>query len=414
MGRRMANLLTTIYLVMFFFGVFFINIFLVLHYQNRRRLQDHPKPKTFPTISFLVPAYNEEATIKDTISAIINLKYPKGKKEILIINDGSKDKTKEISKALSKKYKEVKLLDKKNSGKADSLNHALKIAKGELVAVTDADSYPKQDALIKMVGYFEDKKIGAVTSRVLVKNKDNWLSRFQIMDYSIIAWTRKLLDFVDSVYVTNGPLSIYRKKIVQQVGGFDPKNLTEDIEITWNILSNGYKTKMSYSAIVYTTVPEKLKTWISQRVRWNLGGLQTLYKYRRFVFVNPGNLFGYFVIPYVALSFILAIIGFLLLSRFFWVKGSFYFYSIFYSFQGYKLFNNFELNLTLTLLIFIGSIFFVLALIHYKAGFKASETGNKSILKILSYTLIYRPLYIIPLLESIYKLARRDIRWYTK
>ncbi len=410
----MPDALTIIYLVMFFFGIFFVNIFLVLHFQNKKRLYDYPKPKSFPTISFLVPAYNEEDSIRNTVEALLKTEYPKSKKEIIIINDGSKDRTKEIAQELEKKHPEVKLLDKKNSGKADSLNQAIKIAKGELIAVTDADSYPKPDSLQKMIGYFEDKQVGAVTSRVLVKNPANWLSRFQIMDYSIIAWTRKLLDFVDSVYVTNGPLSIYRKSIVLEAGGFDPSNLTEDIEITWNILSRGYKTKMSYSAIVYTTVPKKLKVWISQRVRWNLGGLQTLYKYREFVFQNPGNLFGYFVIPYVALSFILALVGFFLLARFFWVKGFLYFYSIFYYFEGYELFRNFEFNITLTLLIFIGAIFFTLAIIHYKAGFKASETGDQSILKILSYTFIYRPLYIVPLLKSIYKLIRRDIRWYTK
>src|SRR3989344_6603579 len=170
-----------------------------------------------------------------------------------------------------------------------------------------------------MVGHFEDKNVTAVTSRVLVKNKDNLLCRFQVMDYSIIAWTRKLLDFVDSVYVTNGPLSVYRKETARKIGGFDPNNLTEDIEITWHMLSEGYNTRMSYNAIVYTTVPEDLNTWIKQRVRWNLGGLQTVQKYWRSMFKRGA--FGYFVVPYVAASFFLAILGFLLVIRYLWVKG---------------------------------------------------------------------------------------------
>ncbi|MBI5804342.1 glycosyltransferase family 2 protein [Candidatus Pacearchaeota archaeon] len=409
------NILTAIYVVMFFFGILFVTIFLELHLRNKKRINDYPKPTKYPTISFLVPAYNEEDSIRNTVEALMNTTYPNEKKEIIIINDGSKDKTEEIGKSLEKKYKGiVKLLSKKNSGKADSLNQAIKIASGELIAVTDADSYPKPDALEKMVGYFEEENVSAVTSRVLVKNKKNWLGRYQVLDYSIIAWTRKLLDFVDSVYVTNGPLSIYRKSVVEKIGGFDPANMTEDIEITWHILSEGYKTKMSYSAIVYTTVPEDLKTWIKQRVRWNLGGIQTLYKYRKFVFRKPGNLFGYFVIPYVGLSFVLAIVGFLLLTRFIWIKGSFYFYSVYYAFRGYDLLNQLGFDIYLTLLIFLGLIFFAMAIWHYKLGFKTSETGNQKILRILSYTMIYRPLYIIPLIQAIYKLARRDIRWYTK
>lgn len=402
-----------VYLIMFFFGIFLVLLFLLLHMRNRRELFDFPEAKKYRSISFLIPAYNEEETIEETIKALIDVDYPKGKKEIILINDGSKDGTLRIARRLEKKYSEVKVLDKKNSGKADSLNQAIKIAKGELIAVVDADSFPTKDALLNMVGHFDDIKVGAVTSRVLVKNKRvNFLTRFQVLDYSIIAWTRKLLDFVDSVYVTNGPLSIYRTKYAKEIGGFDPKNLTEDIEITWHMLSKGYQTRMSYSAIVYTSVPEKLKQWINQRIRWNLGGLQTVKKYWRDMFKK--NAFGYFVIPYVALSFVLALLGFFLFIRYLWARGFFYLSSVFYSFKGYEILRYFNFDIHLTFLLFFGMTFFVLAIIHYKLGFKSSETGDKSIFKILAYTLIYRPLYVIPLLGAIYKIAKGDIGWYTK
>lgn len=401
-----------VYIVMFFFGIFLVLLFITLHRRNRNVLFSNPSIGKYRSISFLVPAYNEEDSLEGTVKALIDLDYPKNKKEIIIINDESKDRTLGIARRLSREYPYVKVLDKKNSGKADSLNQAIKIAKGELIAVVDADSYPKKDALLKMVGHFDDKKVAAVTSRVLVKNKNNFLTRFQVMDYSIIAWTRKLLDFVDSVYVTNGPLSIYRRAVVKKIGGFDPKNLTEDIEITWHLLSEGYRTRMSYSAIVYTNVPEKLNGWIKQRVRWNLGGLQTVKKYWRDMFRKGA--FGYFVVPYVALSFVLTIVGFFLFLRYLWVKGFFYISSVFYSLNGYKFLKYFDFDLHLTVLLFFGVVFFILAILYYKIGFKSSETGNKSILKILAYTFIYRPLYVIPLLLAFYKIARKDIRWYTK
>ncbi len=408
----MASFITITYITLFFFGIFFIVIFLILHERNKKYLFSSPQIKKYPSVSFLVPAYNEENTLEDTINSLLKIKYPKEKKEIIIINDGSKDKTLKIANELAKNHKEIKVLDKPNSGKANSLNEAIKIAKGELIAVTDADSYPNPDSLIKMVGHFEDKNVAAVTSRVLVKNKNNLLGRFQVLDYSIIAWTRKLLDFVDSVYVTNGPLSIYKKSVVKKVGGFDPKNLTEDIEITWHILSEGYQTRMSYDAIVYTTVPEDLKTWTKQRVRWNLGGIQTVKKYWKSMFKKGA--FGYFVIPYVSSSFILAIIGFLLFSRFIWIKGNYYLSSFYYSFQGYDYWKYIEFSISLTVLLFLAIIFFILAIIYYKLGFKNSQTGNKSVLKILSYSFFYRSLYVIPLLIAIYKLAKGDIKWYTK
>ena len=408
----MVDFITNIYLILFFFGIFFIVIFLLLHQRNKKELFSSPKPKKYYSVSFLVPAYNEEDSLENTIKALINLNYPKDKKEIIIINDGSKDKTLEIARRLEKKYKEIKVLDKQNSGKADSLNQAIKIAKGELIAVTDADSYPEKESLLRMIGHFDNEKVTAVTSRVLVKNKNNWLEKFQVLDYSIIAWTRKLLDFVDSVYVTNGPLSIYRKSIAEKIGGFDTKNLTEDIEITWHMLSQNYQTRMSYNAIVYTTVPKDIKTWVKQRVRWNLGGLQTVKKYWRSMFKKGA--FGYFVIPYVTSSFALAIIGFLLFIRFFWIKGNYYASSLFYAFQGYDYWRYIEFRISMTLLLILGITFFILAIIYYKIGFKNSQTGNKNILKILSYSIFYRTLYVIPLLIAMYKIFKGDIRWYTK
>ena len=406
------NSLTLTYLVMFFIGIFLLLLFMVLHYRHRLFLYHSPVPTRYPLISILVPAYNEEESIENTINALLRLTYPKNKKQIIIINDGSTDKTKEIAQRLAARHSEILFLNKKNSGKANSLNHGLKFVRGELLAVVDADSYPQSDALSKMVGYFDDSNVAAVTSRVLVKNKNNLLCKFQVLDYSIIAWTRKLLDFVDSVYVTNGPLSVYRTSVVKKLGGFDPTNLTEDIEITWHILSSGYQTRMAYGAIVYTTVPDGLEKWINQRVRWNLGGIQTVRKYWRSMFKQ--NAFGYFVIPYVTASFILALMGFFLFSRFFWIKGSYYVVSFYYWFFGYNPFAYLEFSFHATLLFFLATIFFVLALFYYRVGFSHSENKKVGVGKILSYALLYRALYVVPLIIALYKLAKGDIRWYTK
>jgi len=390
-------------------------MFVILHNRYRRILFSSPKsPSKLPLISFFVPSYNEEDTLEETVMSLVNLDYPENKKEIIIINDGSKDRTLEIARILEKKYFFVRVLNKSNSGKASSLNQALKIAKGELIAVVDADSYPRKDSVLKMVGHFDEKGVSAVTSRVLVKNKKNYLENFQVWDYSIIAWTRKLLDFVDSVYVTNGPLSIYKKSVLKKLGGFDTKNLTEDIEITWHMLSEGYKTRMSYDAIVYTSVPSNLKYWINQRVRWNLGGIQTVHKYYKSMFKNPENMFGYFVIPYVSSAFLFALIGFVLFGRFIWLKGSYYFISLFYLGEGYNPFKYLEFSFLPTVLMILALIFMVITVYYYNLGFRNSETGSKNVLKIFSYALLYRSLYVIPLIIALYKLAKGDLGWYTK
>lgn len=406
--------LTVVYLVMFFLGIFFTLIFLNLNGRYGKDLHKFPKPTKFPFISFLVPCYNEEATLAETIENLAKINYPEDKREIIIINDGSKDKTLDIAASMQKKYSFVKVLNKPNSGKADSLNKAIKIARGELISVTDADSFPQKDSVFKMVGYFEDKTVAAVTSRVLVKNSKNYIERSQVIDYAIIAWTRKLLDFIDSVYVTNGPLSIYRKAYVQEVGGFDPKNLTEDIEITWHLLSKGYKTRMSYDAIVYTVVPNNFKGWVNQRVRWNIGGIQTIFKYWRDMLGNANHFFSKFVIPYVSLAFLLAFVGMYLLGRYIWINGIKQFFSFFYLFQGYNYLDYLQFNFMINLIFLFGVIFFVLSFIHYRQGFRASNLTGKTILKIFSYVIIYRSLYSIPYILSVLKYVGGDIRWYTK
>jgi len=408
------NTITWIYTIMFFFGIYFLLMFIILFRRNRKLMNYYPEPKKFFSVSFLVPAYNEEESIKETLKALLEVDYPLEKKEIIVINDGSKDRTARVVKEFSKKYKQIKLLNKQNSGKADSLNNGIKIAKGELIAVVDADSYPTKDSLKKMVGYFEeDLNVAAVTSRVFVKNNKNFIERYQDLDYRVIAWSRKIMDYINCVYVTNGPLSVYRKDLVKKVGGFDPKNMTEDIEITWNLLSHGHKTKMSYSAIVYTTTPDTFKVWNKQRIRWNLGGLQTLNKYKGF-FLKGENLFGYFVMSYVSLSFLLSLVGFFLLLRYLFIKLNFYVWSIPFFLKGYNPFIFFEFNFLITLLFLFGALFFVLSLVYYRYAMNDVKFNFKTFKRILVYTFIYRPLYLIPLIISIYKLMTGKIGWYTK
>lgn len=400
-----------IYSVMFFFGIYFLLLFLILKARYGKTIYDYPEAKEFPSITLITPAYNEEDSIADTIESLLKVEYSHGRKEILLVNDGSKDKTLEIMKKFAEKHKEITILDKKNSGKADSLNKAIRIAKGELIAVIDADSYPAPDSLKKMVGYFEnDEKMAAVTSKVLVKNRKNFIEKFQDIDYRVIAWSRKILDFIDCVYVTNGPLSVYKKSIVKKIGGFDTKIITEDIELTWNLMSKGYKTKMSYTAIAYTNVPTSIRAWVKQRIRWNIGGFQTLKKYRNYFLKE--NLFGYFVITYVSLSFVLSFLGIFLILRFFYYAIFPYILATPYVIKGYNPILYLDFNFHITIMLILGLTFLFFSFLYHKIALHESKENN--ILTIFKYIFLYRPLYMIPLVISIYKLMRREIGWYTK
>ncbi|MBS3075394.1 glycosyltransferase family 2 protein [Candidatus Pacearchaeota archaeon] len=406
--------ITIVYTIMFFFGIYFLLIFLILYSRNRKDIYSYPPADKDYSLSIIIPCYNEEKNIGATIESLLNSDY-KNLKKIIIVDDCSKDNSYKIIKEYAKKNPKILAVQTpKNTGNAaGAKNYGVQFVKTELIGFSDSDSFPNPDAISKMIGYFDNPKVAAVTSRVLVKNSKNFLERFQDFDYAVIAWGRKILDFIDSVYVTNGPLSIYRTKVFIDSGCFDEKNLTEDIEITWNLLSKGYKTKMSYSSIVYTIVPDNLKQWVNQRIRWNLGGLQTLNKYKKFCFKGK-NAFGYFVLSYVGLAFFLALVGFFLLFRWVFLKIYFYLWTMPFLIKGYNPFEFLKFNFLTSILFIFSTSFLILSLVYYLLILKDTNLKSKGIITIIVYTFIYRPLYIIPLLGAIYRIHKKDLRWYTK
>jgi len=286
-------------------------MFLMIYLRNMKKMFSYPETKKKYSVSFLVPAWNEQDTIENSIKDIENIDYEIN--EIIVINDKSSDKTPEILKRLAKNYPNLRIINnEKNLGKAESLNRGLKFAKSELIAVVDADSYPVADSIKKMVGFFDDEKVGVVTCPVLVRNRDKFIGKLQAIEYQIISFSRKLLDYVDAIYVTPGPLALYRKRALEDVGGFDKRNMTEDIEVTWNLAHNRWRRRMCLSTGVFSTAPEKFRGWFRQRIRWNIGGLQCIYKYRKSLFKE--GIFGWFIIPLFILSTFLGLVGLAIFS----------------------------------------------------------------------------------------------------
>jgi cellulose synthase/poly-beta-1,6-N-acetylglucosamine synthase-like glycosyltransferase len=293
------------YLMFAFASLYFVILFFMLFARNRQSLKALPPLSALPSITLIVPAYNEERTISRTLRHLQGFDYPKEGVEILVVDDGSADRTFEVAS----RFKGVAVLKKKNGGKASALNYGLKFAKGELVGCVDSDSCPRSDALLKMVPFFSQENVGAVTSSIFVSGAKNTIERLQRIEYIMIVWARKLLEYLDSVYCTPGPLSLYRTDVLRKVGGFDEKNLTEDIEVAWKLIHNGYKIRMAPAAEVYTAPQETFGKWWKQRLRWNIGGMQTTLKYRHDLFRRGFGSLGMFVIPFFSLSYVLSMFG---------------------------------------------------------------------------------------------------------
>jgi cellulose synthase/poly-beta-1,6-N-acetylglucosamine synthase-like glycosyltransferase len=260
-----------------------------------------------------MPAYNEENYIVASIRTLLDLEYPKDRLELIVVDDGSTDNTYRVAKAFE--GPNVRVLTKENGGKGAALNFGIRQARGELVATMDADSYVTRGTIRELIPYFADKDVMAVTPAVKIRESGSWLKEFQRVEYLMILFSRKLLSFIDSVPVTPGPFSMFRRGVFEKVGYFDEHNLVEDQEIALRIQAANYKIRSSMTADVYTEPPDNMKDLIKQRVRWQRGGIRNYWKYRGMMRPEYGD-FGMYFVPlnFAALTAFFLLLGLLAYS----------------------------------------------------------------------------------------------------
>ena len=282
-----------IFLIFNLIAIYLSVIWIVIYLSNKRNLFKNPVTKKLPSVTILVPAFNEEKNIERCLKSLKNLDYPKNKFKIIVVNDGSTDRTAEIVK----KFKEVKLLNKKNGGKASALNYGMKFVNTELVACMDADSFATRNYLKKVVGYFKYPKVAAVTSAIKIKKISTISSKIQWVEYLISVVFRKLFAILDCQFVVPGAGGTYRATTLKEVGKFDSESLTEDMEMALRLQTKGYKIENCLNGYVYTECPKSFKDLFKQRMRWYRGYLENFKKYFN-LFLNPkhGN-FGVFFMP---------------------------------------------------------------------------------------------------------------------
>jgi len=400
------------YVYLFFaaLSLYFMFLFLILYLSERKKLRKLPKIKKFPSVSIIIPAHNEEKIISKTIRNLKKLEYPR-KIEIIVVDDGSTDRTAEIARREG-----VKVIRKKQGGKASALNEGIREAKGEIVVCIDADSFPSKDSLLKAVPFFSDPRVAAVTTSVYVKNTSKLIERMQAFEYATIVWSRKLLEFMDSVYVTPGAMSLYRRDVLLKVGGFDEQNMTEDIEIAWRLLANGYLIKMSLDSEVYTLVPNTFKKWWKQRIRWNIGGMQTTLKYFHTFLKKDFRSLGMFILPFFSFSYILSLLGFsVFLYVLFNSLYSFLFVTVgSYAYGTHPSFNFVDFFILPNVFFIFGTLIFVVSIIWMQISLKQTKKLVKSlrdVLELLLYLSFYITVFPINLIHSTIKFIRGKYEW---
>lgn len=239
--------------------------------------------RTYPSVAVLIPAYNEGIVIKDTLSAMARLRY-KGKLDIYVLDDNSQDDTAEITKEFAEAFSRIHYIPVppgKPSGKSRVLNYGLSISSSEYFIVYDADNEPESDALEKLVEVAETTKNAAgAVGYVKTKNfATNTLTRMIALEFQVFQLLmqcgRWQMLKLGSLAGTN---MLLRRKVLEDLGGYDVYALAEDAELTVRLTAEGYLLPVVPASRTWEQEPERVKTFIKQRTRWLTGNIYLLEK----------------------------------------------------------------------------------------------------------------------------------------
>lgn len=264
-------------------------------------------PEGGQLVSVVVPAYNEEENIGRCIESILTQDFT-GELELIVVNDGSTDRTSEIAS----KYP-VKLIDlPKNGGKAQALNVGTRSARGEIIVFSDSDSEMSHGALTSISKCFEDDPdVEAVAGNVLVKTSDgkhSFLGDFQEIEYLLEQEVSRFLQSSEGkVLVCPGPLFAVKRRIAEKTP-FSSVTVVEDADFTLCVLKEHSKIVRVSEAMVYTDVPKSIRAWLNQRKRWWYGNLQLWKKHGEWARRNPWMILNYLAFPISILSILMTIL----------------------------------------------------------------------------------------------------------
>lgn len=251
-----------------------------------------------PGVSILIPAYNEQENIAATVESVIRTTYRT--REVIVINDGSKDDTaKEVEAVIAANPEhDIRLISVENGGKARALNIGTAAAKHDIIVVLDADAVLDTDAVSYFVPHFDDERVGAVAGRVRTTNASNMLDMFQTLEYAIGQNIDKTaFATVNAIGVVPGPAGAWRKASILAAGGFHTDTLVEDQEMTLSILHMGLRVNYEARAIAYTETPHSVKNFLKQRFRWVYGTMQCFWKHKKVMAEHPTSSTSVVVMP---------------------------------------------------------------------------------------------------------------------
>jgi len=258
---------------------------------DRAKLAEPP-----PAVTVLVPAYNEESVIVQTVQSV--LLSDLDDIHVIVVDDGSSDRTLELLRENFGNNDAVQIIHQENRGKAAALNSALSNAKTDIVVTIDADTEIEPDAIRKLLRHFSNPRVAAVAGNVKVGNRSRWLTRWQALEYVTSQnMEKRAFDLLNCITVVPGALGAWRKKAIEEAGGITAETVAEDADLTIAIRRQGWRITYDEDAIAWTEAPETPGMLIRQRFRWTFGTLQAFWKHSDTLFRPKYGTLGFVALP---------------------------------------------------------------------------------------------------------------------
>lgn len=296
----MTSAVGIIFYVLIFLSLYVQVFFLVTFLENKKKIVTRKgsiKLSFYPAVTVIVPCWNEEKTIVKTVQSLLDLNYPQDKLEIFLVDDGSADNTWAVIKTFEK-YSNIKIFKKENGGKHTALNLGLENLKTDFIGCLDADSIADKESLVRIMSYFEkDETTMAVAPSIIANNPTTIIQHAQKAEYYMAVYVKKMLAFLGAIHVTPGPLTIFRKRVFDELGPYRHAHNTEDMEIAYRMQKNHYKIEQCNDAYVYTNTPTTVYKLYKQRLRWIYGFLNNTIDYRGVILKKKYGNFSMFTLP---------------------------------------------------------------------------------------------------------------------
>ncbi|WP_027627523.1 glycosyltransferase [Ruminiclostridium cellobioparum] len=404
----------SLYAIIAIWGLMLINVVLsiggFLYYIRVNRTDGHIKLKEYPMVSIMVPAHNESIVIRKTVQALLALDYPKDKYEIIVINDNSSDDSAEVLKKIQEKNPDRKLIVintdnvSGGKGKSNALNIGFSVSSGSVIAIYDADNTPEPNALTLLVeNLMSDDKLGAVIGKFRTRNRNaSLMTRFvniETLAYQCMNQAGRWFFF--KLCTIPGTNFVIRRSIIERIGGWDTKALSEDTEISFRIYRMGYKIKLMPLSVTWEQEPQLLRIWLKQRTRWAKGNIYVLKENFKYVFDRKAGAMRldvlYYGLVYILmlsslvcsdLIFILSVLGFAHVTL-----------------GGFS-----SVLWLMAILVFVLNVLITLAV-------EKNEFNMESALLILLMLFTYSKLWVVVVLNALIQSAndaifKREIKWY--